>query len=103
MKQTITNEAGQDVFDYLSKFTKVVDKEILVVYTSSVFNIENQEFNKYKNIINLRQINDIIRINKFFEAVNVKIPNEGVFIGHVETKNQRRERYFRKFPTEGTL
>jgi len=37
-------------------------------------------------------------INKFFEAVNRKLPVDGIFIGTVETKFLRKKRILRKYP-----
>jgi lipopolysaccharide/colanic/teichoic acid biosynthesis glycosyltransferase len=52
----------------------------------------------YRNIVNLRRINDIPRINKFFEEVNARLPAGGLFIDCVETTGQRRARIMAKFP-----
>ncbi|MFO8021395.1 MAG: sugar transferase, partial [Perlabentimonas sp.] len=49
-------------------------------------------------IINLKRVNDIRWINKFFESVNSKIPRGGVFICLAETKNLRKKRLLKKFP-----
>ena len=51
-----------------------------------------------KNLVNLHRINDIRRINKFFEEVNQALPQGGTFIGCVETKALRKERILAKFP-----
>ena len=51
-----------------------------------------------KNIVNLHRINDIRRINKFFEEVNKSLPNDGIFIGCVETKALRKKRILAKYP-----
>ena len=62
------------------------------------FNIEFQPDNYFKKIINLRRVNDIQYINKFFETVNRKLPTGGLFMGCVETKDQRKQRILKKFP-----
>ncbi len=49
-------------------------------------------------IINLKRVNDIKEINKFFYTVNNHLPEGGKFIGCVETKYLRRQRIFKKFP-----
>jgi hypothetical protein len=43
-------------------------------------------------------VNDIRYINKFFETVNLKLPEGGCFIGCAETKNLRKKRILKKFP-----
>jgi hypothetical protein len=37
-------------------------------------------------------------INKFFEAVNLKLPNGGQYMGCAETKELRKQRILRKYP-----
>jgi lipopolysaccharide/colanic/teichoic acid biosynthesis glycosyltransferase len=49
-------------------------------------------------LINLKRVNDLREINKFFYEVNHSLPMEGLFIGCVETKFLRRQRLFRKYP-----
>ncbi len=65
--------------------------ETLVVLTSSDFNILNHP-NKVSCIINILRINDIRYINKFFESVNLRLKNNDVFIGCLETFSARRNR-----------
>ena len=52
--------------------------------------------NYYDGIINLKRINDIRYINKFFEGINIKLPMGGKLVGCAETKNLRKERILRK-------
>ncbi len=53
---------------------------------------------KVHNIINVNRINDLGYISKFFESVNKKLEEEGVFVGCVETLKQRKEKIFEKYP-----
>jgi lipopolysaccharide/colanic/teichoic acid biosynthesis glycosyltransferase len=50
------------------------------------------------SISNTYKINDIRKVNKFFEAVNEKLPDGGIYIGCVETMSERRRRILNKFP-----
>lgn len=54
--------------------------------------------NAVSTYVNLHRVNDINGINKFFRGVNQKVHESGIFIGCVETLEQRRNRLFRKFP-----
>ena len=98
MKELIIRESGEKVYNYISQFTDVENKTNLFVSTTSKFNIENQPSNQFKTITNLRRINDIRYINKFFEAVNSKLPIGGIFINCVETYTLRKRRILKKFP-----
>jgi len=49
-------------------------------------------------IVNLHRVNDVRRLNKFFEAAHKKLVNGGHFILCLETLSQRRKRILSKYP-----
>jgi hypothetical protein len=98
IRQAIVNERGEDAYQFLEKHIDLKSNKILCVSTTTRFNIEFQPDNYFKKIINLKRINDIQYINKFFETVNRKLPPGGLFLGFVETKDQRKKRIMKKFP-----
>ncbi len=51
-----------------------------------------------KTIINLKRVNDVKEINRFFSSVNHQLQDNGMFIGCVETKYLRKQRIMKKFP-----
>lgn len=69
----------------------------MFVATTTIFNIENQ-IGTFQNIVNFKKINNVQRINKFFEAVNGQLQSGGVFVGCAETYNLRKKRILKKFP-----
>jgi hypothetical protein len=78
------------------------------VNNTLVFNANTKTYidaikGKVNNIINVNRINDIGYINKFFESVNQKLVNEGVFVGCVETTKQRKEKLYNKYPAAAAL
>lgn len=70
----------------------------LMFDTNTADNVQSILNNRMEFIGNLRKINDIQRINKFFIAVNQKLILGGYFLGVVETFEQRLIRKFSKFP-----
>jgi len=98
MKDLIVSYSNERVYDFISKHTDLCSKYTAVLSTANVFNIDLLSDNSHTSIINLTRINDIRRINKFFEAVNAKLLPDGIFICCGETKNQRRKRILRKYP-----
>lgn len=50
------------------------------------------------NIINLKRLNNICRLEDFLEAVNEWLPFKGIFICHAETLEQRYSRIIHKYP-----
>jgi len=85
------------VREFVLRHCDLVDSSTSVLRTSLSESI-NQLPGKTDSIINLKRVNDIREINKFFSAVNHKLPDNGKFIGCVETKYLRRQRIFKKFP-----
>ncbi len=98
IEEFIIDEMGQAEYLYMKQFINPENPHHLVISTTTKFNIDKQPDNFFEAIVNLQRINDIRFINKFFESINVKLPNNGLFIGCVETKNQRKERIFQKYP-----
>lgn len=89
---------SQDVYDFLLQNMNFHDSSHLLLETGSLLNLVKEPENKYKRIINLKRVNDIRYINKFFEAVNSKLPVGGIFAGCVETKNLRKRQILDKYP-----
>jgi len=99
LKKDIIEECGENAYDFITKNIDLLEPKNLVVSTSTRFNILYQPDGYLTGIINLKRINDTRYLNKFFETVNEKIPSEGKFIGCAETKNLRKQRLLRKFPS----
>jgi len=82
---------------YFSKYINPFNAETKILDTSTIFNIESI-VPPVKSIVNLRKINSINSVNKLFEAVNKKLPRGGMFIGCVETYNERKIRIYDNTP-----
>lgn len=96
-KSLIIQEQGQDAYDFISNYMDVQSNETEVLKTINVFNIKKIEPPK-KGIVNLNKINDIKDNNLFFTEVYSKLVSDGIFIGCVETKEERRRRIYKKYP-----
>ncbi len=101
MQEIIQKETGSKVYTYICTFLNPENPDVCTLSTTTIFNVLNQPQNRYKAIINLKRINDIRRINKFFEAINQKLPIQGIFIGCAETfvlrKQRIKNRYIKPF------
>jgi len=93
----IENDHGKDVRKLIEKYAQESLGRVQIISTSTRFNIYSLPDNGYGCIINLMRTNDIQYINKFFEAVNSKIPIGGLFIGKAETYNLRKKRILKKY------
>lgn len=96
--ESIKEECGNQVADYLAHYAYLESPKTLMLSTTTRFNILKQPEKEYDTIINLKRVNDIRFLNKFFESVNYKIIDNGLFFGCAETKNQRKKRILAKFP-----
>jgi len=88
----------EEVYNFVSKYIDTGIKNTSVLATTNIFNIEYLSDDFFHSILNLSRINDVRRINKFFIAINIKLPNDGIFICCAETKTQREKRVLKKFP-----
>lgn len=98
MVEAIREESGAAVLDYLCSHLPIGSTHSTVLATTTRFNVINLPDNHYSTIVNLKRINDIQRINKFFESVNAKLPVGGLFAGCAETYVMRKQRILKKFP-----
>ncbi len=92
MKKLITERSGEEAYDFFSRYVTVDSPDTLVVSTTNEFNIINNPY-RFTTIINLSKVNNIRRINKFFEKVNDKLENGSVFICCFETIAARKKRH----------
>ena len=98
VKRYIIEECGECAYEYISGHIDLLNPHNVVMSTTTRFNILYQPDNYLNGIVNLKRVNDIRFINKFFEAINTKLSEGGIFIGCAETKNLRKKRILKKFP-----
>jgi len=98
MRHLIDGEIGGDALSFIDSHAFLADPKMMVVATTTKFNIAKLPLPEYNYIINLKKINDILRINKFFEEINAKLPLGGLYINQVETYSLRKERILKKYP-----
>jgi len=98
IKTIIIQESSEMVYEYIMKYADVGNPANLVLSTTTKFNIDQLPQDRFNCLVNLQKINDIRRLNKFFESVNSKLPLGGVFIDSAETYPLRKKRILNKFP-----
>ena len=82
----------------ISKYLDINKSSNLILKTTNKYNIENSD--KYFEIfINLELINNIRRINKFHESVNLKLDIGNYYVTCSETLEERRKRVWEKTPS----
>ncbi len=98
IKSIIVNESSKAVYNFISKYIDVGNPKSLTLSTTTKFNIEQLPDGRFEKLVNLHEINDLRYINKFFEAVNIKLPDGGYFVDNAETYVLRRERILKEYP-----
>jgi lipopolysaccharide/colanic/teichoic acid biosynthesis glycosyltransferase len=97
IRDSINEEVGDKAFSFIKEYIDNSDPHSLILSTATRFNVQLQPDKYYNKIVNLKRVNDIQYINKFFESVNRKLPMHGIFIGTAETKDLRKKRILKKY------
>jgi lipopolysaccharide/colanic/teichoic acid biosynthesis glycosyltransferase len=93
--EAITNK---DVLRLIQQYSDAVDFKPLYLNTIKRKILLPFKNKSYSLILNYSPINFLRYINKFFELANIKLKKEGYLIICVETLEQRKERYRKKYP-----
>ncbi len=88
----IIQRSGEESLAFFEKYINIGKENTLVISTTNEFNIRNYQAD-LESILNLSRVNNIRYINKFFEAVNEKLPTGGKFIVCFETITSRKSRH----------
>lgn len=100
LENLILNEVNgnEKILIFINKHFDITDAQTHILSTTTIFNINKLDENDVANIINLKKINDSRFLNKFFEAINTKLPHSGFLFGKVETYPDRRKAILGKYP-----
>ena len=98
IRKAVAEECGEGIYRFMLSYLEADCDRTLFISTGSRINIEMHPRNSFRAVVNLKRVNDITYINKFFETVNRKLPEGGVFVGCAETKDQRKKRILKKYP-----
>jgi len=88
-------------FDFIEKNLDLEKFDIIksiFIYSRDIRNIELIEDNSLCYFMNFELINNIRRLNRYFIFINKKLENGGVFIGRLESLEQRKERIISNYP-----
>lgn len=104
-RKALLSERGEEVSEYVDSqldLSQVLDIALIEtgshVNLLSLHSLHNLIEEGLGGIINIKRINDIKYINKFFEASNSRLRLGGKLIGCVETTTNRKKRILKKSP-----
>jgi hypothetical protein len=89
--------SNERIFNWISRQADIESYKTAIFATSTNLSIELLPRYTSNIIINFRKVNDIKRVNKFLELVNVKLPDDGIFIGFAETIECRNAVLLKRF------
>lgn len=92
----IIQEVGAEAHQFIRNTLGTINSKTFLTSTNTRFNIDRLTVGKYKNIVNLKRVNDFRWINKYFESVNAKLPGRGIFINSFESYTTRKNRILQK-------
>ena len=98
------NPVGRDIVanpklsNFINLYFDLSSRSNYLTSISDQINLEKLTFGKFSSILNLKKVNDIRYINKFFETVNSILPNSGLYLGKVITYPNRRSTILKKYP-----
>ena len=92
------SDANRKIFNFIKSYFDLSSKSNYLTSTTNEINLEKLTPGKFSSIINLKKVNDIRYINKFFATVNTILPNSGLYLGRVITYPNRRAAMLKKYP-----
>ncbi|MBK3519741.1 sugar transferase [Carboxylicivirga marina] len=94
-KKTILNSVSKDVKSYFLQHVSIDSISTAVINDNShpLYLSDNQQ--DIRNVINVRQINDVRYINKYLCQINKYLPDAGILIGCVESTSNRKQKLFK--------
>ena len=66
---------NEGLLSFIKKYIDLYSDNNHITCTSTLFNLKKLYFKEYSSIINIKKINDVRYINKFFEGVNKILPD----------------------------
>ena len=96
IRQSILDQIGPGAFDYLRTHVPL-GKSSMVISSADRLSVLILPKRGINTIVNLQRVNDHQFVNKFFESVNYKLPQGGIFSSYAETKELRKARFLRRY------
>ena len=91
-------DSNVSLLHFIRKHINLYSSKNYLISTATQFNIEKLKGVKYSSITNIKKINDVRYINKFFRTINSILSDSGLYFGSVETYPNRRKVILDKYP-----
>jgi hypothetical protein len=85
----LAEEGQEDYYNYLDWLGLAKDPDFLILASSHHYYFENEDLKTIKTVVNLKQLNDIIRIEDFLNTIHSVLPLKCYFVGSfTDNRNQ---------------
>jgi len=95
----LLSHCGEDVYAFISPLVDLETATIAIVETNDPTSIHQQIKTPPQGIINLSPINSCHNLNGLFTSTNQHLQNGGIYIGCLETLEQRKIRIHSRYPS----
>ncbi len=97
LESKIIEYSNPEALSFISKHLDLKRYQNSIILTArNTSYVDEVDFDKVHAIINLIRVNNTQHPNKLFRSVNTLLPDSGIYIGAVETYNDRKMTFFRK-------
>jgi lipopolysaccharide/colanic/teichoic acid biosynthesis glycosyltransferase len=96
IKKSVVEDFGEDVLGYLERKVPLIGSATVLAVNERI-NILNIPSENAHTIVNLSLINNHRFVNKFFEAVNIRLDKNGYYCGCCVTKEMRKKDFLKRY------
>lgn len=73
-------------------------KKSVILRSADIYNVDILQNNSLHFYMNLHELNDIREINKYLANINLKLQNQGIFVGRLITNKLKHKRLHKNYP-----
>lgn len=94
----ITNQTGnEEVADFINSQINLDASSRIMLLTKQKVNFQEENIDNLRAVVNLKPLNKFQDVNSYFLTMRTLIPDTGIFIGCIETYNERKKRFKKGF------
>lgn len=89
------------IYDFLNNSLELTSfdfRKCVMIRSSDLYNVEILPESYFEFYMNLHEINDLPRLNEYFQKLNRRLNKGGYYVGRVEPTHLRFERFLKKYP-----
>ncbi len=97
--KVLVSEVGNKATDFIARNANLGIKTTKILATTTKFNILDIPSQSTVNqLINIKPLNDVGRINKFVETINSVLPLGGIYIGQAKLSHTSKKNILNRYP-----